>query len=111
MRDKLDPVYLTLRAFFSRPYFHRRWIIQEVALASDVICQSGSLELSWDALSQAVSNVRLDESLRESQGMPLAFSDMEHVLATIGALRSNKHSQLRNPVEAMMVFSSRQVFR
>jgi hypothetical protein len=110
MRDKLDPVYLTLREFFSRPYFHRRWIIQEVALASDVICQSGSLELSWDALSQAVSNVRLDESLRERQGMPLAFSDMEHVLTTIEALRSNMDSQLRNPVEGMMVFRHSKCF-
>ncbi|EPE34810.1 hypothetical protein GLAREA_10505 [Glarea lozoyensis ATCC 20868] len=104
MRDKLDPVYLTLREFFSRPYFYRRWIIQEVALASDVICQSGSLELSWDALSQATSNVRVDDILREGQGMPLAFSDMEHVLTTIEKLRSKKNSQLRNPVEGMVVF-------
>ncbi|KAH6722831.1 hypothetical protein BKA61DRAFT_565493 [Leptodontidium sp. MPI-SDFR-AT-0119] len=70
MRDNLDPVYLTLREFFSRPYFHRRWIIQEVALASDVICQSGSLELAWDALSQAVSNVRFDEIRRDSEREP-----------------------------------------
>ncbi|EHK96744.1 hypothetical protein M7I_7548 [Glarea lozoyensis 74030] len=103
MRDKLDPVYLTLREFFSRPYFYRRWIIQEVALASDVICQSGSLELSWDALSQATSNVRVDDILREGQGMPLAFSDMEHVLTTIEKLRSKKNSQLRNPVEGMVL--------
>lgn len=79
-------------------------------MASDVICQSGSLELAWDALSQAVSNVRFDEILRESQEMPLAFSDMEHVLATIKALRSNTGSQLRNPVEGMMVIRHSKCF-
>ncbi|KAH8727725.1 hypothetical protein GQ44DRAFT_610610 [Phaeosphaeriaceae sp. PMI808] len=103
MRDKLDPVYLTLRKFLSRPYFQRRWIIQEVALASNVICQSGSLELPWDALSQAVTNVRIDELLRGKQGMPLSFSDMEHVLTMIEAVRRDVKTQLRNPVEGMML--------
>jgi hypothetical protein len=110
MRNKLDPVYLTLREFLSRPYFQRRWIIQEVALASDIICHSGSLELPWDALGQAVSNVRLDEMLRERQEMPLAFSDMEHVLTTIEGLRRKVDSQLRNPVEGMMVFRHSKCF-
>jgi hypothetical protein len=110
MRDKLDPVYLTLREFFSRPYFQRRWIIQEVALASDVICQSGSLQLPWDALSQTVSNVGLDEMVREKHEMPLAFSNMEHVLTTIGALRRNVDSQLRNPVEGIIVFRHSKCF-
>lgn len=109
-RDKLDPVYLTLRKFFSRPYFQRRWIIQEVALASSVICQSGSFELPWDALSRTASNVIADDMMRMTQGMPSAFSDMEHVLVTFKWLRANVDSPFRDPIEGMMVFRHSKCF-
>lgn len=110
MRHKLDPIYVALREFYKRPYFRRRWIIQEVALAVDVICHIGSLELPWDALSKTASNVRVDEIMREGQGMPLLFSDIEYVLATVKALRSNTNSRLRSPVNEMMIFRHSQCF-
>jgi hypothetical protein len=107
VRESLDPVQVALRRFFSRPYFERRWIIQEVALASNVVFLCGDLELPWDILNKAMGPISLYETLRDQQGIPLAFDGMDHVFQTISYL-GNSHSdtvlQLRNPVEGMMVF-------
>ena len=39
-----------LQWFLDRPWFRRRWIIQEVVLAKKVIVHSGSWSLPWDTL-------------------------------------------------------------
>jgi Heterokaryon incompatibility protein (HET) len=107
MLDKLDPVHVALRQLFSRSYFQRRWVIQEVALASEVICLCGDLELPWDTLTHAASALNFDEAVRDNEEIPLVFGDVEHALLTIPRLRDLRRdvaSRLRNPVEGMMVF-------
>jgi hypothetical protein len=107
LRDNLDPVQVALRQLLSRSYFERRWIIQEVALASDVIFMCGDLELPWDILSEAIGALSLHEIFRDQEGIPLAFSGLEHVFQTIpylGNLRNEMVLRLRNPVEGMMIF-------
>jgi hypothetical protein len=107
MQDQHNPVYVALRQLFSRSYFQRRWVIQEVALAPDVICLCGDLELPWDTLTQAATVLGFYDALRDSEEIPLAFRDVNHVLQMIphlGVLRRNMDSRPRNPVEGMIVF-------
>ena len=33
--------------FFSRPLFHRIWVVQETVLAPDVVCHSGPYQVPW----------------------------------------------------------------
>jgi len=42
-----------LQWFLDRPWFRRRWIIQEVVLAKNVIVHCGPSSISWDALQVA----------------------------------------------------------
>ena len=54
-----DPQYreerLALLRLLQRPWFKRRWVIQEVALARDVTVRCGRHTVSWDCLSTMIS--------------------------------------------------------
>lgn len=44
----IDPSALTIiRHFFSNPYWDRLWIVQEIALASDIVVMCGHESLQW----------------------------------------------------------------
>ena len=49
------PGWIALSRIFSRPYFRRSWIIQEVALARHAAVHCGPYVIDWDVLATASS--------------------------------------------------------
>jgi Heterokaryon incompatibility protein (HET) len=45
--------WLSLCALFSRPYFRRAWIVQEVALASKIVPICGDKTITWETIERA----------------------------------------------------------
>jgi hypothetical protein len=52
-----DIAWKAVRAFFLRPWFTRKWIIQEVLVAREVKILCGNFVLAWDLLPRAVLNI------------------------------------------------------
>ena len=50
-----SPAWIALSRVFSRPYFRRSWIIQEVALARHAVVHCGPHVIDWDLLAAASS--------------------------------------------------------
>ncbi|KAL7913765.1 heterokaryon incompatibility domain-containing protein [Trichoderma velutinum] len=40
----------SIRALFKRPWFHRVWVLQEIAFAKDAIFVCGQYEVNWDSI-------------------------------------------------------------
>ena len=45
-----SPSWIALKTVFERPYFRRVWIVQEVALAKDVLICCGPWSTTWESL-------------------------------------------------------------
>lgn len=54
-RCLLEARFRALANFFERPYWKRRWIIQEVAMSSRVQIMSGDMRMSLDEMDAAIS--------------------------------------------------------
>jgi hypothetical protein len=50
-----------LRDFFSRPYWNRVWVIQEVAVAVDVKILFGGVEMPWSCISSFLEPMKRTE--------------------------------------------------
>ncbi|KAF2963843.1 hypothetical protein GQX73_g9718 [Xylaria multiplex] len=90
------PVALLL----SRPWFRRRWIIQEVVLAKDVSVHCGDASISWSVLETG-----LTELYENDMG---GFSD-EHrtVLRTMSHIRNaNSGAKSQLPLDTLVEFES-----
>ena len=48
------PVWEAMQLLFSRPWFSRMWIIQEVGLSSDVIVMLGEHRISWKMVTESM---------------------------------------------------------
>lgn len=101
-----------LAAFFQRPWFGRRWIIQEVALARHALVHwgSASIELSW--ITSALSRIRQSalgaglygpRMLEVSTGRPARERD---VLRMLWDLDSSECSDPRDRVAALLGLAS-----
>lgn len=65
--------WAALSALMRRPWFSRRWIIQEIALAREAIVHCGSREIPWRDFASAISMLsrrqpQLRQLFRESPG-------------------------------------------
>jgi len=47
-----------IAVLMERPWFRRRWVVQEVAFAADVLVHCGSLTITWEGLSNAIAFLR-----------------------------------------------------
>ena len=68
-----------LRQFLSHPYWHRTWIIQEVAKARKVYILYGGWYLSWDLISPTLQLLTQDPGnimYRETQGFKVSLKDL-----------------------------------
>jgi hypothetical protein len=55
-----DPVlWRAIALLMERPWFRRRWVIQEIAFARDVIVQCGGFRATWEELSKTVEFLQL----------------------------------------------------
>ena len=62
-------------SIFNRDWFNRRWILQEVILARDVIVQCGKHTLHWDTLVRAslALDVMQDQAFADGRAEKLAY--------------------------------------
>ena len=70
--------------FLSRPWFRRRWILQEVALGCDITIRCGALKLSWKWL---VDGLHIVENHPLTQRRSLSATSQQ-ALQTVMALNS-----------------------
>ncbi|KAL8718347.1 MAG: hypothetical protein Q9225_004507 [Loekoesia sp. 1 TL-2023] len=88
------PHWKALFSLIMRPWFSRRWIVQEVALAKDGLIYCGSRTISWRKFSDAVSlfvevetaTHRLSEIMKKSEitdHIPNFFDHVAHLSATL----------------------------
>ena len=90
-----SPGWIALSRIFSRPYFRRSWIIQEVALARHAVVHCGTYVLDWDLLAAA-----------SSYQMGQLASDAENAhdaVAAITELNRNDHGRGNNLVDALFM--------
>jgi hypothetical protein len=62
-----DDVWRAIRALFSRPYFRRVWIIQEIVVAEDIKVACGKSFMSWDDLVNAVELCEREMSIYSTE--------------------------------------------
>ena len=90
-----SPAWIALSRIFSRPYFRRSWIIQEVALARDAVVHCGPYVIGWDLLTAA-----------SAYQMGQLASDAENAhdaVAAIMELKHNDHGRGNNIVDALFM--------
>jgi hypothetical protein len=89
-----------IASFLARPWFRRRWIIQEVVLASDVSIHCGASSIPWTTFELA-----LTELFDNDKG---GFSD-EHrkTLRTMSRIRhADSGAKSQAPLDTLIEFSS-----
>ena len=87
--------WIALSRIFSRPYFRRSWIIQEVALARHAVVHCGPYVIDWDLLAAA-----------SAYQMGQLTSDAENAhdaVAAIMELNRNDHGRGNNLVDALFM--------
>ncbi|KAI9771595.1 MAG: hypothetical protein M1840_001810 [Geoglossum simile] len=89
-----------IASFLARPWFRRRWIVQEVVLANDVSVHCGELGIKWDTFELA-----LTELFENDKG---GFSD-EH-RATLRIMSRIRHTdsgaKSKVPLDSLVEFDS-----
>ena len=90
-----SPAWIALSRVFSRPYFRRSWIVQEVALARHAVVHCGPHVIDWDLLAAA-----------SSYQMGQLASDAENAhdaVAAIMEFHRNDHGRGNNIVDALFM--------
>jgi hypothetical protein len=82
--DQLDDGIM-IDMFFQRPYFWRKWIIQEIALAQEATLACGSVEVPWGLIS-------LQTSTSEA-----GATSIYHDQATLSSIAKNRRLRLLAP--------------
>lgn len=80
-----DNAWGDINLFFSRDWFRRSWIVQELILASNVMISCGRWTLNWDDFFEAVKICRdgIQSEMHHSnpeQGLMLGYSDPAYAL-------------------------------
>lgn len=85
-----------LRNFFARPWFTRRWIIQEVMLARNAIVHCGPHRLSWSWIRDGVASFQSDyaRNYRFGPCSDIVSIETARALKGVGSLGSRARSRL-----------------
>ncbi|KAF2747641.1 hypothetical protein M011DRAFT_402520, partial [Sporormia fimetaria CBS 119925] len=81
----------TLRRFFSRPWFQRRWVVQEICRGPDAVVRCGSYKLPWQSMARAIlafitDGLSLDEVLQCAYNTVSAVERWRGTFSYIGRL-------------------------
>ncbi|KAK3172122.1 hypothetical protein OEA41_004207 [Lepraria neglecta] len=78
-------VIRALKALFSRRWFRRTWVIQEIAASRDAIVVCGSHQLSWDAMRTAMTRIveLVDSDLEKSPYLESDFQKMDFLSSVL----------------------------
>ncbi|EUC32189.1 hypothetical protein COCCADRAFT_37857 [Bipolaris zeicola 26-R-13] len=66
----------TLQQLFLNPWFTRRWVLQEIALAHEITVHYGYDKISWNWFPYKVAKKTIETSLKPSSGTISGFSDL-----------------------------------
>ena len=89
--------WIALSRIFSRPYFRRSWIIQEVALARRAAVHCGPYVIDWDVLATA-SNYQMAQAPNAENA-----HDAHDAVAAITELKRHDHGQGNDLVDALFM--------
>jgi hypothetical protein len=91
----LSQLVTPLNAFLTRPWFTRRWVLQEVKLAHSVIVQCGNERLSWTWLQDGINKLLQDHAARSIHYLAIGLvpSDMTGIVDSLWALGARKQSK------------------
>ncbi|KAF2185647.1 HET-domain-containing protein [Zopfia rhizophila CBS 207.26] len=73
--------------FLSRPWFRRRWVLQEVALAHDITVRCGPYKTSWNSFVEGISVLKSHVATQTIRLNPEATGSVE----TLAAISSGSH--------------------
>lgn len=90
-----SPAWIALSRVFSRPYFRRSWIIQEVALARHAVVHCGPYVIDWDLLA-AASTYQMGQLASDAE-------NAHDAVAAIMELNRNDHGRGNNLVDALFM--------
>ena len=90
-----SPGWNALSRIFSRPYFRRSWIVQEVALARHAVVHCGPHVIDWDLLAAAGSY--------QMGQLPSNPEDAHDAIAAIMELHRNVHGRSINIVDTLFM--------
>ncbi|KAI8627444.1 HET-domain-containing protein [Xylariaceae sp. FL1651] len=68
-------------ALFSRPWFRRVWVIQEIALPPDAVVICGKFQIDWDSIAKAQGIAKTNFDVNNHLGTILRFRDWPEDLA------------------------------
>ena len=89
--------WIAFAEIFTRPYFRRMWIVQEVALGSNVMVYCGSHAVKWDDLTKAGLCMRADSDDDEVQA--------HNAVQMIRAYRKLNEEYRKHPITDLMFYS------
>ena len=90
-----SPAWIALSRVFSRPYFRRSWIIQEVALARHAVVHCGPYVIDWD-LFAAASAYQMGQLASDAE-------NAHDAVAAIMELNRNDNGRGNNLVDALFM--------
>ena len=90
-----SPAWIALSRVFSRPYFRRAWIIQEVALARHAVVYCGPYVIDWDLLAAA--------STYQNGQLASDAENAHDAVAAIMELNRNDHGRGNDLVDALFM--------
>ena len=88
-----SPAWIALSRIFSRPYFRRSWIIQEVALAQHAVVHCGPYVMDWDLLA-AASGYQMGQLASDAE-------NAHDAVAAIVEFKRHDHGRGNNLVDAL----------
>ena len=90
-----SPSWIALSRIFSRPYFRRSWIVQEVALARHAVVHCGPHVIDWDLLAAA--------STYQMSQLPSDAENAHDAVAAIMEFHRNDHGKGNNIVDTLFM--------
>lgn len=82
---------LRLSPILSRPWFRRRWVLQEVAFNPNVVMHCGKHKLSWNWFREAVRILHAELYGKDSQSSSLT-TEASYALQSVAVLRPKSQS-------------------
>ncbi|KAK4235291.1 heterokaryon incompatibility protein 6, OR allele [Achaetomium macrosporum] len=102
VKDIPNDDWLALGALVSRPYFKRAWIVQEIAMAKELLIVCGDYELRWDDLAHCSAILETSRAWTMLSRYASVFRSVQDHVAPDGQRRESLHygGQLAALVEA-----------
>ncbi|KAF4633887.1 hypothetical protein G7Y89_g4233 [Cudoniella acicularis] len=101
-----NPVWNVINKFFSREWFQRVWVVQELVLASEVIMVCGQRMVQWDQI-YIPAKICSEQARKSTAGLMKPIAQTAAAMLSLGDLR-RRYRQKENHVgrELLTLFES-----